>query len=627
MYIPIGIADQVTVNEKGEYVPKKRWIHDCKFEYPSGASLNNIIDLSDYPKCKYGHALLRYLHQVHQARLHHPTVEILQIKTDLDSAYRRMHTAPWIAIKQITIVNGIAYVTIRLPFGSKPAPVVYSTTSDGLVFDLANDILRDNEWGPNKLHAKIKEKLPKPEKLDPSIPFEKAKRLLVPVPNRETFIEGYVDDGIGACVNVNDNLNRLQNAIPLATETVFRPLTPTEKVKRNDQINDTKLQGEGKPSEVKIVLGWEINTRGFCIHLPVHKYIAWSGDIQKIIKSGETTHDIQKKINGRLTHAAYIYKTGRYFLNRLRELDQRCIQYGKQKISKGEREDLILWNEFLENLTTDGVSINNVTQTVYDVAAWSDACEHGLGGYTSNGTMFSYEIPKRFQGIFHINLLEFLAAKWTICLGIRDSKTDHCHVAHAGDNTSAVAWLRKNCHNSKTHPAHSHTCREFARMLMKEKSNISNCHKPGATNFVADILSRDTHLPQNILKFAISNLFPNQVPESLNFVSLEKEINSDLASFTQLQHNEQASQINITRSNLGLLLGGCDSSKEMASTILTLTNSTKEKEFCCCPLSQKVLEEMSMARQHSPVFELEQLVPPLATYVRPFGRTFGTTLG
>ena len=42
---------------------------------------------------------------------------------------------------QIIIVNGLAYVTVSLSFGSKPAPVVYSTTSDGL-FDLANDILR-----------------------------------------------------------------------------------------------------------------------------------------------------------------------------------------------------------------------------------------------------------------------------------------------------------------------------------------------------------------------------------------------------------------------------------------------------------------------------------------------------
>ena len=155
------------------------------------------------------------------------------------------------------------------------------------MFDLANDILRDTKWDPNKLHAKIKNKLPKAERMDDAIPFEKAKPLYVPVPNRQTFIEGYVDDGIGGCVDINKNLNRLQNAIPLATEVVFRPLSDTERVKRNDQINETKLQGEGRPSETKIILGWEVNSRKFSVHLPVHKYIAWNGDLQKIIKSGE----------------------------------------------------------------------------------------------------------------------------------------------------------------------------------------------------------------------------------------------------------------------------------------------------------------------------------------------------
>ena len=241
IYIPIGIADQITVDETGAHVPKKRWIHDCKYEYPSGASLNNIIDLSDYPKCRYGHALLRFLHQIHQARLHHPTERILMIKTDLDSVYCRMHAAPWIAVKQITIVNGITYVTIRLPFGSKPAPVVYSTTSDGLVFDLANDILRDAKWDPNKLHAKLKTNYQKQKEWMTRYHLKKAKPLFVPVPSRQTFIEGYVDNGIGGCVDINENLNRLQNAIPLSTEVIFRSLSDTEKVKRNVQINEIKL--------------------------------------------------------------------------------------------------------------------------------------------------------------------------------------------------------------------------------------------------------------------------------------------------------------------------------------------------------------------------------------------------
>ena len=300
--------------------------------------------------------------------------------------------------------------------------------------------------------------------------------------------------------------------------------------------------------------------------------------------------------------------------------------YGKQKLSEGEKEDFILWTEFLEELTTNGVNINNITHTKYNAGAWSDACEHGLGGYTSNGLFFSYEIPREYQSIFSINLLEFIAAKWTIYLATKENEKEHLHIAHAGDNTSAVSWMKKTSFNSKTHPEYSEASRSFARMLMKEKNVISNCHKPGVTNFVADILSRDTHLPENILKLAISSLFPTQVPDSLQAVNLKNEINLELASLMQLVHNATASPANITRSNVGRLLGGSASSKEMASKILGLIASTKESGSSCCPLSQKVLGEMNLAQEHSPVLELALLAPPLATYARPFGRIFGTTL-
>ena len=140
----------------------------------------------------------------------------------------------------------------------------------------------------------------------------------------------------------------------------------------------------------------------------------------------------------------------------------------KQKISNGEKEDFILWSEFSEHITTEGVSINKITHIKHDMGAWSDACEHRLGGDTSNGTIFSYKIPKHFHGIFSINLLEFLAAKWTIYLAIKEFKTKYCHIAHVGDNTSAVSWLRKSNHNSKSHPEHNETPRNFVRIFKKK---------------------------------------------------------------------------------------------------------------------------------------------------------------
>ena len=74
-------------------------------------------------------------------------------------------------------------------------------------------------------------------------------------------------------------------------------------------------------------------------------------------------------------------------------------------------KDIILWIDFLEHMTTTGSSINSITYIKIDDITISDACLHGLGGFTRPGFMFSYEIPHKYQGRFHINFLEYLAAK------------------------------------------------------------------------------------------------------------------------------------------------------------------------------------------------------------------------
>lgn len=86
--------------------------------------------MDQIPPCEFGMALRRFLHMIHKARLDHPTTKIYLLKTDLDSAYRRMHVNPSIALKQVSIIGKIAYISCRLPFGSSPAPALYSVMSD-----------------------------------------------------------------------------------------------------------------------------------------------------------------------------------------------------------------------------------------------------------------------------------------------------------------------------------------------------------------------------------------------------------------------------------------------------------------------------------------------------------------
>ena len=60
--------------------------------------------------------------------------------------------------------------------------------------------------------------------MNDSIPFVQAKPRLVKVPDRGCFIDGYIDDGIAACVDINDNLEKLQNCAPLAIHLISHPL-------------------------------------------------------------------------------------------------------------------------------------------------------------------------------------------------------------------------------------------------------------------------------------------------------------------------------------------------------------------------------------------------------------------
>ena len=71
-----------------------------------------------------------------------PTKRILMGKTDLDAAYRRIHANAKTASTCIAIVDKLAFLCLRLPFGTTPAPAEYTTISEAVIY-LDNDLLQD----------------------------------------------------------------------------------------------------------------------------------------------------------------------------------------------------------------------------------------------------------------------------------------------------------------------------------------------------------------------------------------------------------------------------------------------------------------------------------------------------
>jgi len=627
--IPLGVATQATIDEFGNRIPKKRVTHDASFQAPSGHSINDLVQEDLLQDCIYGHCMRRVLHGIHNIRFHNKNNKIFMSKYDMDAAYRRLHSITSHALKCVTVVGKIAYIPLRLPFGVSPGPSLYSVVSE-CVFDLVNDLINDKEWDRTILNSPYLPKLaPKQTYPVEEETITQVRELAVYIPNRTAIADGYIDDCLTAAADLEDEVLRSQEAPPLVIHSIFRPIDPAEPIKRDDNISEKKLKGEGQPSEVKTMLGWIINTRKMRVFLPKDKALAWSNDIKTILQANRITHKDLESTIGRLNHIGYILPTGRYFLNRLRHLLQRCDKYGRQQLQQWERLDLDLWLSMIEKVSKVGVSTDNLTFTKITTYLITDACEHGIGGFNiRTGFAWRYKLPLWMTNSFHINLLEFIASVVAIWLDLEfnKNKITHPKILALSDNTSTIGWLYKSNFNVKSHPGHDRVARQVAKILLENEASIESQHIKGSHNVIADSLSRDHHLKETHLKFILTSLFPSQVPQNFSILStLPEKITSWLESLKDITINAGVSPPKHSRSKTGLFFDGEDSWTDVVSKTNSLMTSLRHQKSPSSQHSLPLLDEMRMARTLNPISNAEQSCPPSTLYVRPFGRTFGTT--
>jgi hypothetical protein len=104
-------------------------------------------------------------------------------------------------------------------------------------------------------------------------PFAQSKELAVHLPiNDLRKVDVFIDDNIAVTLDLGQNTTRVIRAIPLGIHSLSRPVDPMDDLPRIDIISEKKLQAEGTFEEVKVVLGWVINTRSLVISLPLDKY-------------------------------------------------------------------------------------------------------------------------------------------------------------------------------------------------------------------------------------------------------------------------------------------------------------------------------------------------------------------
>ncbi|MGH7955273.1 MAG: hypothetical protein ACREOZ_04860, partial [Gloeomargaritales cyanobacterium] len=121
------------------------------------------------------------------------------------------------------------------------------------------------------------------------------------------------------------------------------------------------------------------------------------------------------------------------------------------------------------------MSLNLLTYRVPTHVFRSDACEHGIGGYSLlSGKAWRWEIPQALHDRVSLNCLEFIAAVITIWVAILSEEVaDGSCLYSQTDSTSAAGWMSESSFDEHKQSAPMGVSRHLARLLMNRKSCLS----------------------------------------------------------------------------------------------------------------------------------------------------------
>lgn len=597
--IKIGVATQHTISAIGEIIEKFRVTHDASQALPSGKSVNLLCDKDQMEEVRFGLAMKRFLIQLAQQRLAFPNLPILIGKFDLDSAYRRLFVKISFALLCTTIIGPIAYLLLRLPFGSSPAASEFSLFSE-FICDMAQALLLDESWDHNTFFPTITEGVSIADFNFPSSAPALARPILISAPLLTAYFDCYIDDFIVLVVFTNmEIITRAFLAIPLVLECIFRPVASDEPGERATILQKAKLLAEGTLRIKQKVLGWLIDTHSLSILLPEEKRDTIFAMIDKFMKMYEekSTIDFEDRkelesLIGKLNNISIMFPNTGTLLNRLRyrhKVSGWPKPKGKKKTTNKnfdeyDYEDLKLWKRITDTMTTVGRHVNTVIPSFPELITVSDASLFGIAGYFILHDciiLWRFELPDELKGLLTLNLLEYLAQHINI-----EFATDFIHHFHThhftnqsiGDSATAISWLRKTKFNPHTTPAHDFATRKGATHLLD--NNISNLesHLHGDDNIISDSASRDFHCPIDLLcqgylsDPSTKGMIP---PAIITFTPKKEKICSLLQSTAALLKGKKLQHSKANRSKFcGGLVGL--SSFEESTLDITHTSSLEE---------------------------------------------------
>lgn len=193
-----------------------------------------------------------------------------------------------------------------------------------------------------------------------------------------------------------------------------------------------------------------------------------------------------------------------------------------------EKQDFILWTQFLTRTSQRGTIFNLISVVDWDIGIHTDTSSHGLGGYNPSTSIgWRYQLSKKIAKHLHINVKEFVSTLIGIWLELTVTNMDYARILCLSDNNSAVGWLQKSNFDSDKQSRHDTVVMKLASLLLEHDTTMYPLYIKGDQNVISDALSRDFHLSDKKLTFALTSLFPTQPPTGLTLLpSLPNEITS-----------------------------------------------------------------------------------------------------
>ena len=625
---PMGLAHQSGINERGEIVPKLRLTHDQTYDVLPGTrrSVNHRTQFDSLTPCRYGHAIRRFIHVLLSFRARHPSSVILMTKIDLKAAYRRLHYTASMALQACVLIAHLLLVALRLTFGGAANPSQWSDVSE-LAFDLANDIVHHPGWDPALHHSPHQHLLAAKVDLEPaSTPFAPAYPVTVPwLPNSFPKCDGYLDDIFMAFLQQDQS--RGAAILPLVVHLLGRPVHPDESHMREDLLSLSKFLAEATPAETKMILGWKIASRRLLISLPPDKHTSWCRDIQALLSAPLASHKLLETTIGRLNHAGFITPLARHFLSRLRTALYAAQHSGKTRLRKQQRADLHLWLRFL-SWAHEGISLNLLSFRQPTRILRSDACVHGIGGYSrTSGIAWRWELPLELRLRATLNTLEFLSSYISVYMEFELGQAAPLEVLLAQtDSTSAAGWMRKSNFADSTQPLQLVIARELAMLVMDRGCGLVSQWFPGEQNVLSDSLSRDTDLTDHDLTHLFASSIPEQVPQGFNICPLPPALCSKLETWLRNLPPPTQSPSPPHRSKLRT---GATTSPSLGTSNLTATPSSPPSKhgnanasLAPSPPPIATADSAPNTTHHQALLScLDQCAPPSTQWLRPSGLT------